>query len=121
MTTVGLVLAAAALGAAVMALALVLVWRRVLLPDLERRLDERLARANEEFAQTVERSVRKGFVDALSSTLPSREVLQDTTITVARTGMEMIGESLTTLLGRRGGRRAAVREPKGGGGVDVPE
>lgn len=113
-----LVIVATALLSSVLTGALLtLLWRRMLLPELERRLDERLARARAEFELTVEKGARKGFADALASTLPSREVLQDTTITVARSGIDLLSESLNTLLGAKRGRRASDRDPGGSGGA----
>lgn len=99
-----LVAATALLSAAFTAVALVVVFRRVLLPELEQRMAARMDVAREEFAVSVERAVRKGVLDGVAS-IPSREVLQDTTRTIARTGMELMGDSLSSLLGRRGARR----------------
>ena len=108
-----LVAATALLSAALTAIALVLVFRRVLLPEMEQRLAARMEVAREEFAVSVERAVRKGVLDGVAS-IPSREVLQDTTRTIARTGMELMGDSLSSLLGRRGARREERKDEEGG-------
>ena len=119
MATVLLVLVTALLSAGFTALLLVVVFRRRILPELEQRLGERLEAAREDFAQSVERSVRKGFLDGVSS-LPSREMLQDTTRTIARTGMGLVGDSLNTLLGgRRGSQKPGERQKPAGDGGDA--
>ena len=91
---------------------LYVLFLKKMLPAIEARLSARLASSREEFVQAVERSVRRGLLDGVAASLPSREVLQDTTRTIARTGMEMMGDSLSAWLG--GGRRGRRRDDTGG-------
>lgn len=107
MTTLQLILATALASSLLTSALLYALFRWRLLPELEARM----AAAREDFSRSIERSVRKGLLDGVSA-LPSREVLQDTTRTIARTGMELVGDSLTAWLGgARRGRRSSDRAP----------
>lgn len=119
MSTLALVVTASVLSAALTALLVALAFQRLVVPRLEERLRARLEAEREEFAQAVARSVRKGLLEGVSA-LPSREVLQDTTRTIARTGMELVGDGLNTLLGgRRPARRTGDREKPDDADSDV--
>jgi len=84
---------------------LVSYWIQVKLwPRLIEQIDEefrvRLQEASDVLGDRVERSVRKGVVEGVTS-LASREVLTGTTRTIARSGAEIVEESLGWILGRR--------------------
>lgn len=101
-----LMMAGIALLSAVMTTGLlyfVFVWK--VLPRIEERVAARLEQSREDIVQAVERGVRRGLFEGVASSLPSREALQDTTRTIARTGMEMMGDGLSAWLGSRRQRR----------------
>lgn len=103
-------LATAAL-AAVMTLGLAAIaWRGWLAPAFERRLAAavetakaelraELETASRDLGEEIERRVRRGVIDGVAA-IPSSEVVQGATRTVARTGAEILGAGLETLLGR---------------------
>jgi hypothetical protein len=76
-------------------------------PSLMRQLDEefrdRLAEASDVIGERVEQSVRQGVVEGVSA-LASREVLEGTTRTLAKTSAEMVEERVNRLFRRRSGR-----------------
>jgi len=72
------------------------------------QLEERLQAALGSLGAVVEERVRQGVVKGVAS-LPSSDVLADTTRTVAKTGVELAGGALGALLGRR--PRSPKREP----------
>ena len=96
--------------------------RRILTPaeaDLDRRYKKRLLAEIDELAQdyrqrfknvlddevenvgkTIEIRVRQGVLDAVAS-LPSSEVIQGTTQSVVRTGVDLVEAGLSTFLGAR--------------------
>lgn len=85
---------------------------------LQRELEERLAAAREELEETlsaaleglgdvVEERVRQGVVKGVAS-IPSTEVLSDTTKSVAKTGADLAERGLRALLGNR--RRRSSEE-----------
>ncbi len=67
-------------------------WRKSLSQEIDRLLDEKSARLGEE----IERRVRQGVIDGVSS-IPSAEVLENAT----RTGAAIIGEGMSALLGSK--------------------
>lgn len=105
MAITGWLLVAAAGSSLLTALLVYLILRWKVLPELERRVEQRIRASHDELAQAIERGVKRGLLDGVASSLPSREVLQDTTRTIARTGMEMMGDSLNAWLGARRRRR----------------
>lgn len=83
-------------------------------PSLMRQLDdefrERLQEASEVIGERVEDSVRQGLVEGVSA-LPTREVLEGTTRTLAKTSAEMVEDRVNRLFRRRrGGREPGERE-----------
>lgn len=76
-------------------------------PSLMRQLDEefrdRLGEASEVIGERVEEAVRQGLIEGVSA-LPTREFLEGTTRTLARTSAEMVEERVNRLFRRRGGR-----------------
>ena len=71
-------------------------WRKSLSKEIDQLLNEKSTALSEE----IERRVRQGIIDGVSS-IPSAEVLENATRTATRTGAAIIGEGLSTLLGRR--------------------
>lgn len=73
-------------------------------PSLMRQLDEefrdRLQEASEVIGERVEDAVRQGLVEGVSA-LPTREVLEGTTRTLARTSAEMVEDRVNRLFRRR--------------------
>jgi hypothetical protein len=92
---------ATALASSLLTLWLVYVFfERHLLPRLERAAQAQLDRAIAILAPTIEERVRKGVLDAVAS-IPSTEVLQNTTRAFTQTGVDLVGAGLDALLGRR--------------------
>ncbi|MEM9556528.1 MAG: hypothetical protein AAGC60_19880 [Acidobacteriota bacterium] len=85
------------------------IYRHRVREQLERELEDRVRSALDDLGEVVEARVRRGVLDAVAS-LPSTELLADTTRTAARTGAQIVGAGLDTLL-RGGRRRAASRTP----------
>lgn len=71
-------------------------WRRSLRREIDKLLDEKSARLGAE----IERRVRQGIIDGVSS-IPSAEVLENATRTATRTGAAIIGEGISAILGRK--------------------
>lgn len=71
-------------------------------PRLQEHVDEEVERAIEELGRTIEERVRAGVKSGVAS-LPSTEVLAGATRSAARTGVDIVGLGLASLLG--GGRR----------------
>lgn len=71
-------------------------WRKSLSQEIDQLLDEKSARLGDE----IERRVRQGVIDGVSS-IPSAEVLENATRTATRTGAAIIGEGLSAILGRK--------------------
>ncbi len=91
--------------------ALVRWW---LLPRLRAQVDDEVERATARMraeldeatvrlGDEVEKRVRQGIVDGVAA-IPSSEVVQGATRTVARTGAEILGAGLDTIFGRGRGR-----------------
>lgn len=76
-------------------------------PSLMRQLDEefrdRLSEASEVIGERVEEAVRQGLIEGVSA-LPTREVLEGTTRTLARTSAEMVEDRVNRLFRRRASR-----------------
>ena len=77
----------------------VYLWPR-LMAEIDEEFRQRLKEASDVLGDRVERSVRKGVVDGVTS-LASREVLSGTTRNIARGGAELVEESLGWILRRR--------------------
>ena len=71
-----------------------------LLQDLEELLSRQSDRAAEVLGNRVEEGVRRGVVTGVSS-LPTREVLQDTTRNIAKTSIDIVETRLGQIFGRR--------------------
>ena len=71
-------------------------WRKSLSREIDRLLDEKSALLSDE----IELRVRQGIIDDVSS-IPSTEVLENATRTATKAGAAIIGEGLSTLLGRK--------------------
>lgn len=71
-------------------------WRKSLSKEIDQLLDEKSTALSEE----IERRVRQGIIDGVSS-IPSAEVLESATRTATKAGAAIIGEGLSTLLGRK--------------------
>ncbi len=102
------ILVAIALGSAALACAGLGVWMTLWLkPRLARQFDEefkqRLDEAADVLAARVEEAVRRGVMDGFTR-LASKEVLEGTTRTIAKTGADIVEEGLGRILGRRGRR-----------------
>lgn len=84
-----------------LALAAWLFDRRIK-PRLQEHVDAEVDRAIEELGRSLEERVRAGVKSGVAS-LPSTEVLAGATKTAAKTGFDIVGLGLASLLG--GGRR----------------
>lgn len=67
-------------------------------------LEERLKLALDEVGQVIEDRVRKGVLDAVAE-IPSSEMIQNASRTVARTGASLVEGGLSALLGGSRTRR----------------
>lgn len=90
---------------AVLSCALTATWIRYritprLKEDLDREFQVRLEHASDVLSERVEQAVRRGVVDGFTG-LASREVLEDTTRNIARSGAEFVEERLGRIFGRR--------------------
>lgn len=103
-----LAIAATALLSSLLTLAAVWwLYRRHLRRELDARLDaalseldRRLEKALEALGAIVEERVRQGVLKGVAS-IPTTDVLTDTTRTVAKTSVELANKGLSALLGRR--------------------
>ena len=64
-----------------------------------------------EVGPVIEERVKKGVKDGVAS-IPSREVLRETTRTMAKTGVDIVGDTLKPFLGRRGPNRSDQKPRK---------
>lgn len=73
-------------------------------PRMEQELEARLKARSEKglaiLEERIEKAVKRGVVDGVAA-LASKEVLQDTTRNLARSGAELVEDRLSNLLGRR--------------------
>lgn len=105
MLTVILQIVATALLASAFTLAMIAFYlERFFLPRLERDFQTQIDRAIEDLGRTVEERVKKGLLDGVAS-IPSTEVLQNTTRAVTQTGVDLVGAGLSALLGGRRDRK----------------
>jgi hypothetical protein len=68
--------------------------------DLWRELDEQSQRAARLISESVEEAVKRGLVDGVRA-LPTREMLEETSRSLARTSSEIVGERLGRLFGKK--------------------
>lgn len=59
----------------------------------EQELTEAIERLKAEVGPEIEARVKKGVIEGFKS-LPSREILRDTTRSIAKTGLDIMGDSL---------------------------
>lgn len=77
-----------------------LVLHRYMRSQFEAGLREAIRRINAEVGPEIEARVKKGVRDGVKS-LPSREVLKETTRNMARTGAELVNEGIKPFLKMR--------------------
>ena len=70
----------------------------------QRRFEEVLDHEIERIGGVIETRVRKGVLDAVAS-IPSSEVIQETTQSVVRTGVDLVEAGLSTFLGTKPRKR----------------
>ena len=108
-----MIIATAALSSLFTVVAAFLWFRFRTRPSLMRQLDEefrdRLAEASDVIGERVEEAVRQGLIEGVSA-LPTREVLEGTTRTLARTSAEMVEDRVNRLFRRRRSQRGSDRE-----------
>ncbi|MAX56429.1 MAG: hypothetical protein CL537_13130 [Alcanivoracaceae bacterium] len=66
--------------------------------NLQRELDEQVENAAQVISERVEEGVRRGLVEGVRN-LPSREVLEGASRSLARTGAELVSERLGQIFG----------------------
>lgn len=76
------------------------VLHRYMRKQFEAGLKEAIRRINAEVGPEIESRVKKGVRDGVKS-LPSREVLKETTWNMARTGAELVNEGIKPFLKKR--------------------
>ena len=89
-------LLAAALSSLMTLMLGVVLYTRYIRPGMERRLHD----LHQEIGRLVETRVRKAIAEALHDT-SAEDVLRDRTWQVARSGADMVNESINALLGRK--------------------
>lgn len=77
-----------------------IVLHRYMRRQFEAGLREAIRRINAEVGPEIESRVKKGVRDGVKS-LPSREVLKETTWNMARTGAELVNEGIKPFLKKR--------------------
>jgi hypothetical protein len=78
------------------------LYQRRIRQRIEQAVEEKLAEVEVRLGDLLESRVSQGVVKGVAA-IPSKEMLRDTTRSVARTGVELVEEGLSTFLGR--GRR----------------
>lgn len=68
--------------------------------ELEKKLSKRIKSGLDVLEERIEKAVRRGVLDGVQA-LTSKEVLQDTTRSLARSGAELVENSISQMLGRR--------------------
>lgn len=80
------------------------VYMRFLLPrlqaEIDKQFDEKLEQAVEVLSVEIKEAVRKGVLRAVSD-IPSTDTLRETTQTLAKTGVEIMGASFDVMRGRK--------------------
>jgi len=71
---------------------------------IKHQLDDKIENSIEKLGDVVEEKVRQGIINGVAS-IPSREVLLDTTRTIAKTGADIVEEGLSTFFGKRTARK----------------
>ena len=66
--------------------------------NLQQELDEQVENAAQVISERVEEGVRRGLVEGVRN-LPSREVLEGASRSLARTGAELVSERLGQIFG----------------------
>lgn len=82
----------------------VALWARLYLQPrlkqaLQSDLDEQVEKAAEVLAERVQEAVRQGLLDGVQS-LPSREVLEGASRSLARSGAELVSDRLGQIFGK---------------------
>lgn len=94
---------ATALLSSAMTLVVVALWGRFyfqprLRDSMQQELDEQVEKAAQVLSERVEEGVRRGLVEGVRN-LPSRELLEGASRSLARTSAEMVGERLGQIFG----------------------
>lgn len=87
------------------------VMRRLLQEHAQKNANKFIDQVKEEIGPVIEERVKQGVKDGVAS-IPSREVLRETTRTMAKTGVDIVGDTLKPLLNKRGNpRRSRFDDP----------
>ncbi len=70
----------------------------------EKSLSNSIERFKKEVGDEIEIRVKKGVVEGVKS-IPSRDMIKDTTMNLAKTGLDIFGDSLKMATRPRGSRR----------------
>jgi len=87
------ILATAVLSSIITLMIAIHYFRRYAKPRYEKSLTDAIERFKAEVGPEIEARVKQGVVDGIKS-LPTREVLRDTTRTIAKTGLDIVGNGL---------------------------
>lgn len=93
METLLTILATAVLTSAITLLIAIQYFRIRAKARYDRAVSDAIERFKAEVGPTIEQRVKQGVLDAIKS-LPTREVLRDTTRTIARTGLDIVGDGI---------------------------
>ncbi|WOA33157.1 hypothetical protein [Alloalcanivorax xenomutans] len=67
---------------------------------LEKDMEKQTRQAAEVIGESVEAAVKRGLADGLRN-LPTREILEETSRSLARSGSEIVGERLGKFFGKK--------------------
>ena len=93
MTQLLTILATAILSSTLTLLVATHFFRKYAKPRYEKAVTEAIERFKAEVGPEIEQRVKQGVLEGIKS-LPTREVLRDTTRTIARTGLDIVGDGL---------------------------
>jgi len=94
MSTLIISIVATALLSSVLTLSIALhYFRKYAKPRFDKAVDEAIEKFKAEVGPEIEQRVKKGVLDGVKS-LPSKEMLRDTTRSIARTGLDIVGDGL---------------------------
>lgn len=102
MTQIVLTVVATALLSSLLTLGIAhLVFRKHLKDRLDAELGKAIERFKEEVGPEMEARVKKGVMEGIKS-IPSKELLRDTTRSIAKTGLDIMGDSFKMATRPRG-------------------
>lgn len=93
MQTLFTILATAVLSSLITLMIAIHYFRKHAKPRYDKAVGDAIARFKAEVGPEIEQRVKQGVLEGIKS-LPTREVLRDTTRTIAKTGLDIVGDGL---------------------------